>query len=264
MDRQEYNRNWKDKEARALKAKDHVTLIESKYKNEIEHSILNSKIYEKDHIFNTPKKPCYPKPEMKVVDKDTVTALFEESLNENKIAVLNFASFKNAGGRFLDGSAAQEEALCHESTLYPVLKSFENKYYIPNHFQLNRALYLNRAIYSKDVVFMRNGVETKADVITCAAPNFSAAHRYQKISRELNHKYLESRIAFLLKMADEEKAETLILGAWGCGVFGQDPYEVASLFKKELESGCYNFKKVIFAVPSGSRNNLAFVQTIGE
>ena len=42
--------------------------------------------------------------------------------NFYKIAVLNFASFKNPGGMFYNGSSAQEESLCHESFLYNVLK----------------------------------------------------------------------------------------------------------------------------------------------
>jgi uncharacterized protein (TIGR02452 family) len=49
--------------------------------------------------------------------------------------------------------------------------------------------------------------------------------------------------------------ETLILGAFGCGVFGQDATNAASIFKQYLNSGQYNFKKVIFAIPKSKDHN---------
>ena len=39
----------------------------------------------------------------------------------------------------------------------------------------------------------------------------------------------------------------LVLGAWGCGAFGNDPQEVAELFRDNLKKfGC--FEEVVFAV----------------
>ena len=56
-------------------------------------------------------------------DKDTMSALIDEGHDNpgEKIAVLNFASYQNPGGKFLEGSSAQEESLCHASTLYECL-----------------------------------------------------------------------------------------------------------------------------------------------
>ena len=49
--------------------------------------------------------------------------------------------------------------------------------------------------------------------------------------------------------------ETLILGAYGSGVFGQNPKEVAYIFIKMLKAYDYHFEKVIFAIPEGNNNN---------
>lgn len=86
-----------------------------------------------------------------IVDKlDSVKSAIQH--RDGKTAVLNFASYKNPGGKFMEGSSAQEECLCHASTLYNVLKQFP-VYYQWNRVHNNRALYTNRALYSEDVIF---------------------------------------------------------------------------------------------------------------
>ena len=162
-------------------------------------------------------------------------------------------SYKNAGGMFLQGSSAQEESLCHASFLYNVLSEFKD-YYAWNDKHKNRALYENRALYSPDVVFTNDSVGTLCDVITCAAPNKSAAQKYCHVSDEENYNALESRIRFVLHIAEKEKVDTLILGAYGAGVFGQDATEVAQIFKRLLIEEFWTFEKIIFAIPDCSRN----------
>ena len=90
---------------------------------------------------------------------------------------------------FLAGSMAQEEAICHESILYNVLREFP-KYYEWNKKHLNKTLYLNRAIFSKNILFRRCNhekvVEKYASVITCATPNKGTAQKYQNVSDEVD------------------------------------------------------------------------------
>ena len=114
-------------------------------------------------------------------------------------------------------------------------------------------MYQNKALYSRDVLFLHDKQEMKCDVITCAAPNYKAAHRFQGVTPKENFTVLESRIKFIVDIAEEQQVETLILGAFGCGVFGQDPKEVAQLFKKYLNNTSY-IQKVIFAIPNSSRD----------
>ena len=59
----------------------------------------------------------------------------------------------------------------------------------------------------------------------------------------------ETKVAFILNVAAAKNVDTLILGAYGCGVFGQDPYEVARIFRSYLTGEYKYFSKVIFAVP---------------
>lgn len=88
------------------------------------------------------------------------------------------------------------------------------------------------------------------DVITCAAPNFTAAAKYCNVDREENKKVLESRIRFVFEVAKQNQIDTLILGAFGCGVFGQNADDVAEIFINLLVTDyATEFKKVIFAIP---------------
>lgn len=124
-----------------------------------------------------------------------------------------------------------------------ILLAFDGTYYAWNRQRLNKALYLNRAL----VVFERNDKQKKADVITCAAPNFRTAHRYQSVSKSENDRVLENRIHFMYQIAEENGVENLVAGAWGCGVFMQDPYTVATLLIGAARN--YNIPNIYFAIP---------------
>ncbi len=243
------NYNWENKEERAMIAQKHTNEMKQRYSKETAYSVQNTTIYNSDHIFPQLSKEVSPK--FLTEDLDSVSAIFKH--HSNKIAVLNFASFKNPGGAFLNGARAQEECLCHESNLYNILSQFQDGFYKPNLKCLNRSLYRNKALYSKDVLFLHNQQEIKCDVITCAAPNYKAAHRFQRVTQEENFTVLESRIKFIIDIAEEQQVETLILGAFGCGVFGQDPKEVAQLFNKYLAKTSY-IHNVIFAIPNTNRD----------
>ena len=78
----------------------------------------------------------------------------------------------------------------------------------------------------------------------------NAAQKYCNVSDEENSKVLRQRIRFILELADEENVETLIAGAFGCGVFGQDPVEVAATFKDEINRLPFrNVERVVFPIP---------------
>ena len=242
---------WRDKEEKAEQARIHTAQM-TRYNDQTNLTIENSKIYSPDSIIVLNINQSNS--EIAVRDEDSVYAAFSKSFikGSGRICILNFASYKNPGGRFIDGSFAQEEALCHASNLYNILTAFGN-YYEENKKNLNKGMYHNRAIYSPGVLFFganpTDPLIRQFDVLTCAAPNFSIAQRYGRFTKEENSEALRSRIRFILSIMSENQVDTAILGAFGCGVFAQDPYEVATIFKEELHN--IPIPKVEFAIPGG-------------
>lgn len=164
---------------------------------------------------------------------------------EDDDCVLNFASYKSPGGGFINGAMAQEEALCHASNLYNILKEFP-EYYEWNQQHLNDHLYTNRAIFTPGVKMYNPELNYYCDVhvITCAAPNISF-YTGNKAEEAMNE-----RIKFILDIAEDNHCNKLVLGAFGCGVFKNDPYKVAQMFINNLKNHHY-FDEIIFAIPAG-------------
>lgn len=253
---------WEDKENRAEHAIKHTEEMEKIYGRNINDTVKNTIIYDVD--FKSSKEySC--ETEIVIEATDSVSAVINHSDEcKEHMAVLNFSSYKNPGGGFISGSKAQEECLCHESYLYNVLKEFVPTFYDWNNKNKNRALYLNRGLYSPDIMFFKDKSSVLCNVITCAAPNKSVAQRYQRVTDNENTKVLNERIRFVLDIAKENNVELLILGAYGCGVFGQNPKEVAEIFKEYLETTHKCFKKVVFAIPKGRDKNFdAFEKIFG-
>ena len=249
-----YNYFSRREEAKAYAIKHNNLMLNTKGK-EIANSVAHTAIYSVDPSFTA--KPKVDKSKFLVVSMDSVSA--GKKFANGKTAILNFASFKNPGGKYMEGSTAQEESLCAASDLYEVLVRFENDYYAWNRKNLNMALYHNRALYSEDICF---DCGFKADVITCAAPNFTAAAKYCHVDYYRNNKVLKERINYVIDIAIEEGVDTIILGAYGCGVFGQDPKVCAEYFLEKLKES--PIQNVIFAVPEGinSDNYDAFVDAV--
>ena len=240
---------WKDKKLNMDKAADHNQRMLKVYPTEISRSIQATELWTDDRVLfeNISKKEAV-KSNMIVENMDTVSAIFKYSADQ-RVMVLNFASYKHPGGGFMSGSSAQEESLCHESTLYQILSNEKfAHYYAYNNQHKNKSLYMNRALYSPEVIFTRDNKCTIADVITCAAPNYRSFSMYNSGSEFTNSVVLESRIYFIATIARyyrDKGIKTIILGAFGCGVFGQHPKKVAELFRQAFLNAGMN---VIFAV----------------
>lgn len=172
-----------------------------------------------------------------------------------RIGCLNFASAKNPGGGFLGGAQAQEEALARSSGLYASLLT-QKDYYERN--RKNRScLYLDLVIHSPGVPFFRDDEgewldkPIQVDVVTAPAPNAGAVRTNEPNEESEIVPTLQRRAEMVIRSFERSGAEIVILGAWGCGVFRNDPREVAAAFGDLVGEGrpySTSFREVIFAV----------------
>lgn len=176
-----------------------------------------------------------------------------EEENQEKIMCLNFASAKNPGGGFINGAEAQEESLARTSGLYESLLQAWDYYTI--HRAMESCFYTDNMIYSPKVpVFRKDKGEllpkpVLCNFITSPAVNAGVVKRQEPQREKEILGAMDIRTDKMLSLALHRGNETLILGAWGCGVFKNDPKDIAGLFKKYLQGKYKNkFKRVVFAV----------------
>ncbi|GAB1823380.1 TIGR02452 family protein [Herbidospora sp. RD11066] len=187
-------------------------------------------------------------PVIEVVNQTTLEAT--ASLGGD-LACLVFASAKNAGGGFLNGAQAQEESVARASALYACLTAARDFYDF--HRAQGDLRYSDRVIYSPDVPVFRDDrgdfLERPYRVafLTSAAPNAGAMARTQRESLGEVPGLLKARAARVLDVAAAHGHRRLVLGAWGCGVFGNDPEVVATAFATAL-TGPQPFDLIRFAV----------------
>jgi uncharacterized protein (TIGR02452 family) len=169
--------------------------------------------------------------------------------------VLNFASARNPGGGYLNGAQAQEEALCRASALYACL--VEAREFYDHHRAHRDPFYTDRVIHSPAVPVFRGDRGELLDepytagFLTAAAPNAgvvlrTAPERVPELPRAL-----ATRAERVLETAAAHGYRRLVLGAWGCGVFQNDPAQVAGAFRALLgEGGRFSgyFEHVVFGV----------------
>lgn len=182
---------------------------------------------------------------------DAILKLRSEGVGGNIIA-LNFASAINPGGGYLRGSKAQEESLCRASMLYESLKK-QSDFYEFN-IENYTPLYNDRMIYVSNVPIIRNdNLELLdnyelASFIVSPAVNKRKAYAIGIRDEKLIVEIMEKRIEKILKLAISKNPTVLILGAFGCGVFGNDREVVYDIFEKCIRKLMPAEIKVVFAV----------------
>jgi uncharacterized protein (TIGR02452 family) len=172
---------------------------------------------------------------------------------EQNVMALNFASAKNPGGGFLGGALAQEECIARASALYPCLLKAEA--YYTYHRKQGTCLYTDRMIYSPAVPIIKNeggGLLNEpvcVTIVTSPAVNAGVVRQQEPHNADKILPVMQQRANKLLALCAHKQHTTLILGAWGCGVFRNDPEEIAELFKEALSTRfAGQFKRVVFAV----------------
>ncbi|WP_435178044.1 TIGR02452 family protein [Actinacidiphila sp. bgisy145] len=157
------------------------------------------------------------------------------------VAVLSFASARNPGGGYLNGAQAQEEALCRASALYSCLLRAPQFY---AHHRADRdTFYSDRVIHSPAVPVFRadSGALLArpflAGFLTSPAPNAGVIARTMPERVPEVGPALAARAERVLEVAAAHGYRRLVLGAWGCGVFRNDPAVVAGAFAALLGPG---------------------------
>lgn len=232
----------------------------------VAHAVRGTRLYapvDLERLEPARRDPSDP-PRIEVTSETTAEAArrLVEREGEARVVALNFASAKNPGGGFLGGAKAQEEDLARCSALYACLVT-QRAYYDENR-ACGSMLYTDHLIYSPDVPFFRD--ETLAllatpflvSIITAPAPNAGEELKRNPGARPQIRAALERRADFVLRVAAAEQHRTLVLGAWGCGVFRNDPAEVADAFARCLASPRFEgaFGRVVFAVYDRSREGV--------
>ncbi|MEW1774339.1 TIGR02452 family protein [Streptomyces sp. NPDC086777] len=181
-------------------------------------------------------------------DSDTVFEVTGESsleaarrLADAPVAVLNFASARNPGGGYLNGAQAQEEALCRASALYACVR--EAAGYYEHHRAHRDPFYTDRVIHSPAVPVFRDdrgallAEPYRAGFLTAAAPNAGVIRRTAPERVGELPGALAARAERVLEVAAAHGYRRLVLGAWGCGVFQNEPAQVADAFRGLLGPG---------------------------
>ncbi|KAM0722459.1 hypothetical protein Q7P37_001900 [Cladosporium fusiforme] len=186
------------------------------------------------------------------------------------VAVLNMASPIRPGGGFLDGANSQEEFLCARTTLYPSL--WDSFYRLPE----------AGGIYTPDVLVFRDSTPEAndlskrdryfVDMLSAGMFRFPDARGRSEdrdssctcgVSYCDNDREIVTRkMKAVMRIAESKGAERLVLGAWGCGAYGNPVKEVAKIWRKVIAGGPRQrrpnaeqwdgIKEIVFAIPDRS------------
>ncbi len=251
-----------DKTQLANEAANWVNYIKTNYAQDIANSIKNGITVEdakvKDFI-NVQKR--FPHTDVSIV-KTGVESSFEQYVDKGlKVCVLNFASYKHPGGGFIRGQFAQEEAICHASTLYPVLEAYQSSY--DRHTELHNGLYAENFLYHPAICFLKaqHGVPLVGnyyvDIMTYAAPNMFRKSKDNPAYLPTLQKRMEIAYLFPARFS----VDVLVLGAWGCGVFMNDGELIAHYWDLLTKKYDGLYKVIVHPIPDG-KNLLKFQKVI--
>lgn len=181
------------------------------------------------------------------------------------VACLNFASAKNPGGGFLGGSQAQEESLARSSGLFASLTD-KTEYYEYNR-KCGTALYSDHLIFSPSVPVFRDdsgkllNSHYLVSFLTSPAVNAGAVRKNEPHNIEKIKPSMIQRVRNVLSVAAYHKCDALVSGAWGCGVFQNDPKEIADIwFSQTVSDDLFKekFKNIVYAVFDRTKTESVF------
>lgn len=190
--------------------------------------------------------------EAHIIPTDTISAVLRFQ-GRGTVMALNFANAMVPGGAYRIGGQAQEESLCRSSLLYASLCRAKGFY--GYHWLHSTPLYSHRVLYSDNIPVIRSAdgellaVPCVCDFLTAAAVNRRLAMPWH--TKERIHAVMRQRIEAVLAAAMQHMPEVLILGAFGCGAFGNRREEILPMFAEAINRMIPDSVEVWFAIPDG-------------
>lgn len=207
---------------------------------------------------------------------DVAKSLLDEGLNP---VILNLASRTSPCGGYHKGTSAQEECLSQMSTLSQSLYAFGSPKYkhireagvplVPGVYPMDINF---GGVYSPSVTFFRHNADAyyalREEPFDCAIVTVSSLSNREKNSFTNDERiYFDdagalteeglaieaNKIRTIFRIALENGHDSIVLGAFGCGVFRLHSDEVANLFYDVLREAEFKnrFKKLVFAIYEG-------------
>ena len=240
----------------------YIDIAKDTYNNYLSELTPATEYYPPSYVFPLADRSQNESPEQIVVDQTANQVLESLKEEDGKTALLNFASATSVGGGWLSGARAQEETLCRSSNLWLSLYSCPEFYRAGKDSVKYRKtrpkdpidLYTDAIIYTKNVEFCKDDLgkylkdPVKVDVITCACPKIN-----DNFCSDYPYSVYYNRMRKIIQSAEMHGVKTLILGAWGCGAFGNDPVFIKKVINEALKGS--TIKKVIHPIPSAMNNN---------
>ncbi|RAL12459.1 uncharacterized protein BO97DRAFT_390112 [Aspergillus homomorphus CBS 101889] len=175
--------------------------------------------------------------------------------NAETVCILNMANAKRPGGGWLNGALAQEEALCYRSSLSSTLK----RSFYPMKFL--------GAIYSPTVVIFRESLDRghklmdlqRPDLLPVVSVISVAAIQNPELDQECSppmyknprdREGTKNKMRTILRIAAYKKHRRIVLGALGCGAFGNPNVEVAACWAEVLREEEFQgwWERIVFAI----------------
>ena len=228
---------------------------------ELKEGIKNTTFYEKTDPLPPNKTPVQT--QTRLIYGDTINVAIQMKEDGFNPCVLNFASEVHAGGGWLKGAIAQEEALFLRST-YDM--SLSDRMRIDKKRRWSYPIPTLGGIYSPKVLVFRDDENNDykvwkykdcvyLDFVAVAAirqPKLKSGHfseRDANITRE--------KMKTIFRIAYLHGHDSLLLGAFGCGAFYNPPEDVASLFLQVMNDPEFKdrFCQINFAILDNSRSD---------
>lgn len=199
---------------------------------------------------------------IKLRNQDTLEAAFElhqrRKETEKPILILNFANPHRPGGGIRSRPGTQEEHLCVKTTVLCSLETEEAWPFYQTNLDCGTQAQTDTILFSPNTLVIRNpDLSLREDPFPVAVMTVSApiASRMEVSELPDLENILNRRIHGMLRAAAAEGYTRLVLGAWGCGNFGNDPELVARLFHDNLTG---IFEEVTMAVFDNSEDQYRY------